>query len=135
MVPWVNQRKGHWRWPLMDVCFWPLKCVGVEDLMGSDVLTIWGTSEKASQGFGQYSGSGCIFPIMYWLRIALSTTNIESQTLDEALWLMKWFSRYENSLSFPGHLHSWRGKQSILNCPCWILPLRQAYRAIWCGHL
>ena len=24
--------------------FWPLKCVGVEDLMGSDIPMIWGTS-------------------------------------------------------------------------------------------
>ena len=38
MVPGVNQRKGHRRWPLMELCIWPLKCV--EDLMGSDVPTI-----------------------------------------------------------------------------------------------
>ena len=41
------------------------KCVEVEDLMGSDVPTIQGTSEKASHTFGQYSCSGCIFPMIY----------------------------------------------------------------------
>ena len=35
---------------------WPLKCVGVEGLKGSNVPTIRGTSEKKSQAFGQYSG-------------------------------------------------------------------------------
>ena len=67
---------------------WLLKCVGVEDLMGSDIPTIRGTSEKASQEFGQYSGrdvfllwQGCIFQMMYGLRIALSTMNMESQKL------------------------------------------------------
>ena len=34
--------------------FWPLKCVGVEDLIGLDVPPIRGTSDKASQEFGQY---------------------------------------------------------------------------------
>ena len=40
-------------------------------------------SEKESQEFGQYSVSGCIFIIMS--PSALSTANMESQTLDEAL--------------------------------------------------
>ena len=40
MVPGVNKWKGHRRWPLMELYFWPLKCVGVEDLMGSGVPTI-----------------------------------------------------------------------------------------------
>ena len=31
MVPGVNQRKGHRMWPLMELCIWPLKCVGDED--------------------------------------------------------------------------------------------------------
>ena len=88
MVPGVNQRKRHWRWPLMDYFFWPLKCVGVEDLMGLYFPTIWGTSDKVSQEFGQYSIS-CIVLIVYLLRISLWTTNIESQTLDEAILLMK----------------------------------------------
>ena len=44
--------------------FWPLKCVEVEDLVRSDILTIRGTPEKTSQTFGQYSGSGCNFPMM-----------------------------------------------------------------------
>ena len=39
MVPGINKRKGHLRWPLVDLCFWPLKCVGVEDgIRGSDDL-------------------------------------------------------------------------------------------------
>ena len=37
--------------------FWPLKCVGVEDLMGSDIPT----SEKVSHEFGQYSGRDVFF--------------------------------------------------------------------------
>ena len=49
----------------MDYCFCHLKSVEVEDLMESDVPTIRGTFEKASHAFGQYSGSGCIFPMMY----------------------------------------------------------------------
>ena len=69
--------------------------------MGSDVPTIRGTSEKESQEFGRYSGSGCIFQMMYGLGIALSTTNMESQTLDGA----KCDYSYEKSLSFYGHLH------------------------------
>ena len=40
MVPGVNQRKEHRMWPLMELYVWPLKCVRVEDLMGSGVLTI-----------------------------------------------------------------------------------------------
>ena len=40
MVPGVNQRNGHRRLPLMELYFWPLKCVGVEDLMGPGVPTI-----------------------------------------------------------------------------------------------
>ena len=50
--------------------------------MGSDVLTIRGTSEKVLQAFVQYSGSGCIFLIE---RCALSAMNRESQTLDETM--------------------------------------------------
>ena len=69
-------------WPLMDLCFWPLKCVVVEDLMGSDVPTIRGTFEKASQAFGQYSGNRCIFPMLYLLieRCALLAMNREHQS-------------------------------------------------------
>ena len=78
MVPGVNQRKGHRRWPLMDLC---LECVGVEDLMGSDILMICGTSENASQESTLWQG--CIFQMM--LRVALSTINMESQTFDEAI--------------------------------------------------
>ena len=37
------------------------KCVNVEDLMASDVPTNQGTSEKASHGFGQYSGRDVFF--------------------------------------------------------------------------
>ena len=48
----------------MDLCFWHLKCVGAEDLMGPDGPTISGTSEKASQEFGQYSGNGFLFTMM-----------------------------------------------------------------------
>ena len=44
----------------MDLCFWHLKCVWSR---GPDENV--GTSEKASQNFGQHSGGGCIFPIMY----------------------------------------------------------------------
>ena len=40
MVPGVNQWKGHQMWPLIELYFWPLMCVGVEDLMGSCVPTI-----------------------------------------------------------------------------------------------
>ena len=39
MLPVVNQRKEHRRWPLMELYF-PLNCVGVEDRMGSGVPTI-----------------------------------------------------------------------------------------------
>ena len=39
----------------MDSYCWPLKCVEVEDLMGSDVPTICETSEIASHAFGKYS--------------------------------------------------------------------------------
>ena len=39
-VPGVNQRKGHRKWPLMELCVCHLKYVEVEDLMGSDVPTI-----------------------------------------------------------------------------------------------
>ena len=84
--------------------------------MGSDVPTIRETSDKASQEFGQYSGSGCIFQMMYELRIALSITNRESQTLCEAICNCS----YEKSKSFNGHLHLRRGRQSSLKCPCWI---------------
>ena len=40
---------------------------------------------------------GCIFHMMYRLRIALPTTNMESQTFDEAIC----DSSYEESLPFP----------------------------------
>ena len=40
MVPGVNQRKEQRMWPLMELDVWPLKCVSVEDLMGSGVPTI-----------------------------------------------------------------------------------------------
>ena len=49
MVLVVNHRKEHRRWPLMELYIWPLKCVGVEDLMGSGVPTIRGISEKAQR--------------------------------------------------------------------------------------
>ena len=48
MVPGVNQRKEHGMGPLMEFYLWPLKCVSVEDLMGSGVPTICGISEKTS---------------------------------------------------------------------------------------
>ena len=66
--------------------------VGVEYLMG--------TSEKASQEFGQYSAE-MYFQMMHSLIIALSTTNMGSQTLDEAICDCS----YEKSMSFLGHLH------------------------------
>ena len=40
MVLAVNQRKEHRMWPLMELYFWPLKYVRVEDLMGLGVPTI-----------------------------------------------------------------------------------------------
>ena len=57
------------------------KPIGPDRIWWSDDLRkIW----KASQEFGQYSSSWCIFPIMYWLRIALSTTNgIRSKALSD----------------------------------------------------
>ena len=48
---------------------------------------------------------GCIFHMMYRLGIALSTTNMESQTFDDAIC----HSSYEESPPFPGHLHLRRG--------------------------
>ena len=41
--------------------FWHLKCVGVEDLMGSAIPMIRGTYDKASHEFGQYSGRDVFF--------------------------------------------------------------------------
>ena len=40
MVPGVNQRKERRMWPLMELYFSHLKCVRVEDLMGSSAPTI-----------------------------------------------------------------------------------------------
>ena len=40
MVSGVNQRKEHRMWPLMELYLWHLKCLRVEDLMGSGVPTI-----------------------------------------------------------------------------------------------
>ena len=48
---------------------------------------------------------GCIFQMMYGLKIALSTTNMESLTSDEAIC----DSSYEEYPPFPGHLHLRRG--------------------------
>ena len=48
------------KWYQDGLMFCPLKCVEVDYMMGSVVPTIRGTSEKECQGFGQYSGSGCI---------------------------------------------------------------------------
>ena len=58
MVPGVNQWKRHRKWPLMEFYFWPLKCVGEEDLI------LFRRSEeylRRHQEFSQYSGSGYIF--------------------------------------------------------------------------
>ena len=49
---------------MRELCFWHLKCVGVEDLMDQ----MYRRSEehlRRNKVFSQYSGSGYIFPIMY----------------------------------------------------------------------
>ena len=45
MVPGINKRKEHRMWPLIELYLWPLKCVRVDNRMGSGVSTI---SEKTS---------------------------------------------------------------------------------------
>ena len=57
MVPGMGYTKRTWKVASDGFICWPLTCVGVEELIGSDVSTIRGTSGKASQEFGQYSSS------------------------------------------------------------------------------
>ena len=61
-------------------------------------------SDGHGRRFGPYTSSGCLFAIMYCLRIALSTMNNESQTLDESMLLMKRFNSYDQSSSVPSVL-------------------------------
>ena len=81
----------------MDFCFWQLKCVwsiGPDGIRWSDddLMNIL----EGIAGVWSVLWQGCIFQMMYGLCIQLSTMNMESHTLDEAICDCS----YEKSQSF-----------------------------------
>ena len=81
--------------------FWPLKCVGSRGPDGIRCSNDMRNIGKGITGVWSVLWQGCIFQMMYGLRIVLSTMNMASQTLDEVICDYS----YEKFLSFHGHLH------------------------------